>query len=213
LLLSLESGMGWSSTKDIEGNTYKVRWPTTKKESDKLKRYRGENKKKTLSNKAENWFCLRLLERFGLKYRGKKFNRQKSWGYRIFDFWHEPTGIVIELDGPSHNETKGKDAYYDKYFYWKSGIRVIRVRNFNKKDADRCLSEIESSLSWRQRRKKIKRISEGKEPLKAINVPPRKKVNKRRSKKKKSETQKGYEEVARKLNKTKNKVILRKKKC
>lgn len=85
---------------------------------------------------------------------GRKWTRQAMWGYRLFDFWCHELGIAVEVDGPEHNQEY--DVARDRYNYFRSGILVLRVRNFNEADADKAIKAIESSEAWKTRKEKLK---------------------------------------------------------
>lgn len=121
------------------------KWPTTKEEAEKLKGYRKLNMAVAKNNPNEVWMLQKL--------RQTKWHwaRQKSWGYRIFDFWNNLLGVAVEVDGPSHNQQW--DEFRDNEAYNYSGIVVLRVRNMNEVDALEVIKAInESNLWWERRR-------------------------------------------------------------
>lgn len=117
-----------------------------------MRAHKAENLARSRRNPNENWMA-GLLARTGLKW-----TRQACWGFRIFDFWCASKGIVVEVDGPEHGKGKQKDwdDFRDRQNYERSGILVLRVRNKNREDAERALSEIAASGSWNSRRKVLK---------------------------------------------------------
>lgn len=140
-----------------------MRWPTTKAESDYLRARRKQNLMQSASSKAESWAFEILRDGTGLKW-----TRQSQWGYRIFDFWNAQKGIAVELDGPEHR--KDYDAARDKYNYERSGILVLRVKNFDTFGMTQVLNQICAASSWAERRagmdlKKAKRAKSGKDKL------------------------------------------------
>lgn len=86
----------------------------------------GQNRDKTVN--AEKWAKRRLIES------GHKWAHQTMWGCRIFDFWCHRLGIAVEVDGPEHRIDF--DNARDRYNYYRSGILILRVRNFSDEDMD-----------------------------------------------------------------------------
>lgn len=135
--------------------SYTRHWPTNREQHAYLRSRRAENYAKTKTNSNELWMYGKL------KQTGLKWTRQATWGYRIFDFWCQQLGIAVEVDGQEHNATY--DSYRDEANYFKSGIRVLRVRNRNEEDAARVLHAIARSENWTDRR-----LTLGLKPIKAI---------------------------------------------
>lgn len=79
-----------------------------------------------------------------------KWTRQAYWGFRLFDFWCHRLGVAVEVDGPEH--IRERDEERDQYNFHRSGIIVIRVRNFSEPDAAACLREISKTGPWAERR-------------------------------------------------------------
>jgi very-short-patch-repair endonuclease len=127
-----------------------LKFPTKKEESEYMRERKAQNRARIPWLKAERWFLETYLANLSAEPRNK-FSRQASWGYRLFDFWFHDRGVVIEVDGPEHN--KGYDAYRDKYNFLRSGIIVLRVRNFNAPDAERAIGELSKECSWEDRRR------------------------------------------------------------
>lgn len=132
---------GWSV------DMIKPKHPTNAAQHAHMRRMQALNKASCLSSSAESWM-LHILSRSGLKW-----SRQAQWGYRLFDFWCHPIGIAVEVDGPEHRVSW--DLLRDEYNYRRSGIVVLRVRNFNEEDAAEALSKINSSVSWNLRRSEL----------------------------------------------------------
>lgn len=127
-----------------------LKFPTKKEEHAYMRERKLQNRARLPWLRAERWF----LDNYLSKLPGDpefKFNRQAEWGYRIFDFWFHDRGIVIEVDGPEHN--RGYDAYRDTYNFLRSGIVVLRVRNFNGADADAAIANLLRECSWTDRRR------------------------------------------------------------
>lgn len=123
----------------------KLKWITKKEDTDRMKRFKVKNLNREIS--AENWMKDKLSQT------DLKWTRQAIWGFRIFDFWNHEKGIAVEVDGPTHNEKY--DEYRDRYNYLRSGIIILRVRNFNEQDAQQALNKIKSQTSWVERRKQM----------------------------------------------------------
>jgi very-short-patch-repair endonuclease len=64
------------------------------------------------------------------KFHAIDFDRQKIIGNYIVDFYIEDLGLVIEIDGESHNIKEDYDEKRDSYF--KSlGLKIYRTNDFN----------------------------------------------------------------------------------
>jgi very-short-patch-repair endonuclease len=126
-----------------------LRFPTKKEESDYMRMRQDQNLARARSLKSENWFFEGYLASLPTE-RRFKFTRQASWGYRLFDFWFHDRGAAVEIDGPEHNAAR--DAYRDKYNFLRSGIIVLRVRNFNDDDAVRAVENLQRECAWQERR-------------------------------------------------------------
>lgn len=113
----------------------KLRWCIDKESSEYMRTRKSQNKKQCLNSAAESWMA-ELLK----KNTAHKWTRQIIWGYRLFDFWNHILGVVVEVDGPEHR--KDYDAYRDEYAFRRSGIVVLRVRNWNEEDASAALKFI-----------------------------------------------------------------------
>ena len=124
-----------------------MRWIATKEESDYMQERKRQNAHRSKFNAAENWMAAKL------KTTGFNWSRQVIWGYRIFDFWHCVKGIAIEVDGAEHDGEY--DAYRDRYTFLRSGVVVIRVRNFNEDDARIALWLMDEVGEWKQRKERI----------------------------------------------------------
>ncbi len=98
---------------------------------------------------AEEWAWKRIRKT------GGKWERQAIWSCRIFDFFSIKRGIAVEIDGDTHNPTY--DAIRDEYNFFRSGIVVLRVRNFNEADLDAAIAEIERGETRKERRKRVRR--------------------------------------------------------
>jgi len=122
----------------------RLRFPTNADQAAYMRGRQEQNRRRTTSNACENWMAAKL------KATGKRFSRQTSWGYRVFDFWCAELGVAVEVDGPEHDAAY--DQYRDDYNYRRSGILVLRVRNWNEGDAAEALARIAGSMTWKERR-------------------------------------------------------------
>jgi very-short-patch-repair endonuclease len=122
-------------------------WPTTHEENDHMLSRQLENRLASKKNLAENWMYEKL------KQTPYKWTRQAMWGVRLFDFWSYKIGIAVEVDGKEHDAKR--DYGRDMVDYQVSGIKVLRVRNFNELDAKIALKEINRSETWNDRRQKL----------------------------------------------------------
>lgn len=108
-----------------------LRWTNTADKHAYMGMRQQQNRERSRNNAAEQWMAAKL------ETTGKRWTPQAQWGYRLFDFWCASHGIAVEVDGPEHDAEY--DAYRDEYNFRRSGIVVIRVRNFNEADAAFCL--------------------------------------------------------------------------
>jgi very-short-patch-repair endonuclease len=69
------------------------------------------------------WLALRNGQIGGLKFR-----RQHPIGPYVVDFFCHSLGLVVELDGMSHDDKAAQDAARSKYLETQ-GLRVFRVTN------------------------------------------------------------------------------------
>ena len=67
------------------------------------------------------------------RFNNLKFNRQKTIGNYIVDFFCHECKLVIELDGEIHNQRQAYDAKRDEFLY-SLGLNVIHIST---KDLDR----------------------------------------------------------------------------
>ncbi len=78
----------------------------------------------------------------GKKLKGYQFNRQKPIGNYIVDFYCSKLGLVIEIDGISHNTKIDKDMRRQKVLE-SYGLNVIRFNDLDvKKELDAVLRSI-----------------------------------------------------------------------
>lgn len=119
-------------------------WPVRQEHHKHMKQRQIQNRAKCLSSNAEQWMWEYL------KNTAHKWTRQAQWGFRLFDFWCAEIGVAVEVDGPEHIHLLDKEN--DAELHKRSGIVVLRVRNFNEQDADRVLSLISEEVRWNYRR-------------------------------------------------------------
>lgn len=125
-----------------------MRWVGNKEQSDYM-RFRQQQNRSRGMTKAEAWTYS------SLRRTGHKWTFQAWWGCRLFDFWNEQLGIAVEVDGDGHDASF--DAARDKYNYYRSGILVLRVRNFDEESLQAAIAEINKGGSKQERRKQIRR--------------------------------------------------------
>ncbi len=110
-----------------------------------MKMRKIQNHDHAQGNRCENEVWSRLKD-------GRySFNRQSSWGYRVFDFWCHELGVAIEVDGNTHDA--GYDAYRDEWNFRRSAIVVLRMRNGDMRELGRIMKLL-PKLHTRSYRKK-----------------------------------------------------------
>ena len=134
-----------------------LRWITQKSTNQMMRVRQRQNLQRR--SKAELWMAQHL------KKTRIKWKRQAIWGRRIFDFWSHALGIAIEVDGPEHR--KKIDEYRDAYNLHRSGIIIIRVKNFNETDAQIALEKrLTCKEDWESRRKRLGLVGPGRKRAK-----------------------------------------------
>jgi very-short-patch-repair endonuclease len=123
-----------------------MRWVVKKDQAEYMRKRQEENKKKNVE--AEKW------AEIALKKTNRKWTKQALWGCRIFDFWCAELGIAVEIDGKTHDAEY--DNARDKYNFYRSGIIVFRVPNFDEIALQETLKAIEKADSWQIRRVKMR---------------------------------------------------------
>ncbi len=63
-------------------------------------------------------------------FHGLDFDRQKVIGNYIVDFFVKKLGLVIEIDGGSHNGKEDYDAKRDKYFE-SLGLKIFHTTDYD----------------------------------------------------------------------------------
>lgn len=124
----------------------KLKYQTCKEDHIYMNMRKIENIERSKLSKAESWMEEKLKKSW------LKFTRQAVWWYRIFDFWNSKLWIAIEVDWPEHN--KNWDITRDEYNYKRSGIIVLRVKNFDDQTADKIINSLPKE-SWMERRERM----------------------------------------------------------
>jgi len=131
-------------------------WKDTPKKRDHMHRRQKTLYGQSLKNDAENEIAEYLIgERL-------KWFRQSSLGGWVFDFWCPLYGLVVEVDGLSHQtkEQRRKDRLKDEFLMFKHGIVVLRVKNHVAVDVKDLLHLLDMNTeTWKQRRNRLKRMS------------------------------------------------------
>ena len=74
------------------------------------------------------------------------FDRQRVIGNYIVDFYAKSLGLVIEIDGESHNEEEDYDAKRDEFMI-SIGIRIFRISKLRVlDDLDNVMVELEDYI-------------------------------------------------------------------
>jgi very-short-patch-repair endonuclease len=80
-----------------------------------------------LRRDATNFEALLWFELKGRKLGGYKFRRQAPIGPYIADFYAPAARLVVEVDGPIHDQQEAADEERTRYLEAR-GIRVMRIR-------------------------------------------------------------------------------------
>ena len=94
-------------------------------ENKELSIYARINRK--AGNMAEIAFWMQVHKK---KFHGLDFDRQKVIGNYIVDFFVKKLGLVVEMDGGSHNEKTEYDAKRDIYLKGL-GLKVFHTTDFD----------------------------------------------------------------------------------
>lgn len=94
-------------------------------ENRELLAYARENRR--TGNMAEIAFWKQVHKKM---FHGLDFDRQKVIGNYIVDFFVKRLGLVIEIDGGSHNEKADYDAQRDKYLEGL-GLKVFHTTDYD----------------------------------------------------------------------------------
>jgi len=115
----------------------------------KIKKHARELRSNVTGSEKELWEQLR-----NRRLSGYKFLRQhpviykadfKGLNYFIADFYCNEKKVVIELDGPIHDETEEYDQFRDEEMKLL-GLKVLRIKNDSLSDMNKTLHEIRSFL-------------------------------------------------------------------
>ena len=123
-----------------------MRWVVRSDQAEYMRERQKQNKNKIV--KAELWAKQKL------ETTGQKWNTQTIWGCRLFDFWCHRLGIAVEIDGLTHD--KNYDAARDQYNFYRSGIIVLRVPNYDETAMDAALEAIAVADTWEVRKVKMR---------------------------------------------------------
>ena len=93
--------------------------------NSELQGYARKNRKS--GNLAEIVFWFQVNRKH---FHGLDFDRQKVIGHYIVDFYVKRLGLVVEIDGGSHNEKMDYDARRDDYLE-KLGLKVFRTTDYD----------------------------------------------------------------------------------
>jgi very-short-patch-repair endonuclease len=121
-----------------------LRYPTTREMSEYMRMRQKQNNARGLT--AAESMALKYLE----THTPHRWGHNAMWGYRLFDFWNAQTGVAFEIDGPEHNEQY--DAYRDEYNFIRSGIVVLRVKNFDMRGMAVAVDKLSTFHPWSERR-------------------------------------------------------------
>jgi 5-methyltetrahydrofolate--homocysteine methyltransferase len=100
-----------------------VRWKTSSETWQRLKAAARDNRKAPTPAEALLWQLLRSD-----RARGFTFRRQHAIGPYIVDFYCAAASLVIEVDGPIHDQQQEEDAARTE-FIEQLGLRVLRFTN------------------------------------------------------------------------------------
>jgi very-short-patch-repair endonuclease len=123
-----------------------MRWIVRSDQAEYMRERQKQNKSKIVE--AELWAKKKL------KFTGHKWNTQTIWGCRLFDFWCHKLGIAVEIDGLTHD--KNYDAARDQYNFYRSGIIVLRVPNYDETAMAAALQTIADADTWEVRKVKMR---------------------------------------------------------
>ena len=74
------------------------------------------------------------------------FDRQRIIGNYIVDFYVKPLGLIIKIDGPSHNNKEDYDQKREDYLV-SLGLKVYRISDLRvKHDLNNVMLELESYI-------------------------------------------------------------------
>jgi very-short-patch-repair endonuclease len=95
------------------------------------------------------WELLRKKQLFGLKFLRQHpifYRVDRNWvDFYIADFYCSELSLVIEVDGPIHDNNKEYDKERDSKLMSK-GINIVRIKNEDLEDLDNVMSEIDTFI-------------------------------------------------------------------
>ena len=94
-------------------------------ENGELSSFARKNRK--TGNLAEVIFWMQVHQKM---FYGLDFDRQKIIGNYIVDFYVKRLGLVVEIDGGSHNEKSEYDTQRDQYLE-SLGLKVFHTTDFD----------------------------------------------------------------------------------
>ena len=94
-------------------------------ENGELSSFARKNRK--AGNLAEVIFWMQVHQKM---FYGLDFDRQKIIGNYIVDFYVKRLGLVVEIDGGSHNEKSEYDTQRDQYLE-SLGLKVFHTTDFD----------------------------------------------------------------------------------
>ena len=94
-------------------------------ENEDLSAFARKNRK--AGNLAEVIFWMQVRRKM---FYGLDFDRQKVIGNYIVDFYVKRLGLVVEIDGGSHNEKTEYDSQRDQYLE-SLGLKVFHTTDFD----------------------------------------------------------------------------------
>ena len=94
-------------------------------ENEDLSAFARKNRK--AGNLAEVIFWMQVHRKM---FYGPDFDRQKVIGNYIVDFYVKRLGLVVEIDGGSHNEKTEYDSQRDQYLE-SLGLKVFHTTDFD----------------------------------------------------------------------------------
>lgn len=161
-----------SGTPPVEGNLPRA-YPKISRDSKKyfdlpfnpeLKERAKELRK--AGNLAEVLFWQQVHQK---KFKGYDFDRQKIVGNYIVDFYCANVGVIIEIDGKSHDDKLDYDARRDE-FLQSLGLMVIRIT------AKQVLQHLNETMAWLEEHPAMQGVSpprlSGTPPLEGNNTRP-----------------------------------------
>lgn len=110
---------------EINGIRIKDHYVGNLPQNKALMGYARQNRK--AGNMAEVAFWLQVHKKM---FHGLDFDRQKVIGNYIVDFYVKRLGLVVEIDGGSHNGKEEYDAQRDKYLQ-EIGLKVFHTTDYD----------------------------------------------------------------------------------